>query len=306
MQKNERGFVVQVLIALIAVFVSSGIYLFIYSQNREERVQAKLENAREKAAAETQRLDDLKKEFGDAHPLYAAVQNGYVGITNILRNADTFFDTSDSENPKIRIETKTSAIEADINAKRAQIENMLAEWKKQASLALATETNAATINSIQASATVIQSFINELAAIVGALTPSNSDLTQSEIDGYIELLSDAAEEIDVIVASLEAAESSVADASEETTTTTVTTEQIETQEDVVTQAQEEVAALEEELEEIQSQTETPATEEQPQDTSSQDDTTSDGGVDYTGESSSPDPIIVVPGPPRLIQGANKN
>lgn len=298
MKETERGFVVQVLIALIAVFVSSGVYLFIYSQNREARVQAKLESAREKAAAETQKLDGLKKEFRDAHPLFAAIENGYIGVTGIVENTDIFFD--DSENPQIKIKTKTSAIQADINAKRAQIESLLKEWKEKAALALATQVNASTINSIQASAGTIQSFIEELATIIDALTPANSGLTQSQIDAYADMLSQAADEIDDIVTSLEVAESSAIGTT--STSTTVTPEQIVAQETVVTQAQEEVAALEEELEEIQSQSESPA-EEQPQDTASGDDS---DGVDYTGNDPSSDPIIIVPGPPRLIQGANKN
>lgn len=310
MKREERGFVVQVLIALIAVFVSSGVYLFIYSQNREARVQAKLESAREKAAAETQKLDDLKKEFRDTYPLHVAIQDQYAKVIEVMFTVDILFDTSDSAHPDIKLKTKNSAVETTINAKRALIETMLEEWKQKAAIALATQTNTATLNSIQESANVIQSFINELASIVDALTPANSDLSQSEIDSYANTLSEATEEIHNIVAALEAAESANT-SSASSTTASVTLAQIETQEEVVTQAQVEVALLEEELEEIQASDNTPAEEpgldEQPEgDVAQEDESSSESEVDYTAEDPLSDPIIVVPGPPRLIQGANKN
>lgn len=251
---------------VLVLAVVAGAYFYITSENRKireqkfkaEEIRQELVQVRAKADVETAKLDNFKKKFRDQFPFHAVVSDEYDKIAGAISKVDALFDSSDGSAPKIKIKTKTVAVEADINSRWANIKTLLNEWKKKASISLAQEADKNTIIQIKKDAQVIQSFVNELASIVNALTPEDSGLTQSQIDNFEATLAAVSQEISGTIASLTQAESIVPVTSGQTTQTTqttstqppVTAEEIITQQAIVAEIQAQIVVLEQQLAQI--------------------------------------------------------
>ncbi|MCK5059682.1 MAG: hypothetical protein KAR00_00865 [Candidatus Pacebacteria bacterium] len=295
MRNTQKGIAVPLIVIVIAVLVGGGVYMCFRLQDekktQEEKLQMKLSQAQTLVEEETDKLNEFKKIFRATYSQYAAVQAECIKIANIVRSLDILFDKP-STNPKIRLYTETPKIEADINGKRAEINNILKSCPNK------------TASAIKKDAEAVKSFVDDLLAIIDALTPENSGFSQEQIDIYFTTIFEAAGEIDAIIETL--ANSSA----NENEQITITSEEIIMQEDVVTQAQEEVETIQEELEEVQSgsssgdtsseeSTSSSTSEESSSEESSSEDTDFTGGEIPDGGG-----IIIQDGPPELIQGSN--
>lgn len=304
MRNTKNGFVVEIAVAIIAVVLGSGIYFYIYSQNKEARLQAKLASAQATVTVETAKLESLSEKFQESYPLHLAIQAQCAKMEDIIRKTDVLFNNSETPNPQIKIKTKTSAIKVDINASHARIFTMLNECKKKAADYFGKEVSASTIDAIKRDASLIKLFADKLTIIVNALTRANSGLSQFEIDNYLATLLNASEEISNVIASLESL--------------TLTTEQapivilqeIQAQTGIVTEASAQVTLLQAELVQVQlSNQQSTTTASGAQGTQGEnflpEETSIPSSSDSTVGEIPLEPIIIQPGPPELIQGSNR-
>jgi RND family efflux transporter MFP subunit len=128
-----------------------------------------------------------------------AVRNVYLQTENaVFHYADTLFANAASVNPIIKIRTQDQNEEESVNAERLVVGEKLKKWKT-AIANLSASSNSETINSAgligKDAILSVNNFLDHLGSIAGNLNPSNSGLSQSEIDADRATINNAAQTV---------------------------------------------------------------------------------------------------------------
>ncbi|MEK7514410.1 MAG: hypothetical protein AAB587_01135 [Patescibacteria group bacterium] len=298
MRDTQRGFIIPLVVGLIAVVLGGGIYFYMRSQDAEGNLKRELARAQKQVIIEKEKLKNLENEFEGQYPLYLIIREQYAKAREAIDYSDVFFTNPNTSSLQIKIKTKTSAVETKVEAQRTEVNKALNAWKDLIALPNANNVTVATINSILESAETMESFIAQLSAIVDGLTPANSGLTLAQIDAYQALIDSLSGNIGSVVESLTSTQSTSQNTGSQSSTTgnTVTVQDIQVQQTVVAQAQAEVQAI----------SQGGTSSQEPQASLSPEDTPLSSDPDFIGVSPSSDPLIITPGIPQLIQGTNNN
>jgi HlyD family secretion protein len=117
-----------------------------------------------------------------------ALHDGYVKAQSAFVNyLDTFFNNPQSANPTINVTTGSPAIQSNINTERYGVTSAFKKWSDL--LGSATSDNAAaSVAAAQGYLSTMKLFGTDLTAIVQALNPGNSGMSQSAVDGNLATL----------------------------------------------------------------------------------------------------------------------
>lgn len=201
---------IPIAIVIIAALVV-GVYYYITAQDKSlheqvikvAEIKRQLAVVQAKANVEKSKLNDLRLQFKNEYALSYTLQDQYNKTSTAINKTDELFSNPYSENPAIKVETKTALIEADINNRREQINLILIDWKKKADLSLSAQTNLNTVAEIKKDAEIIKQYIKELTIIVNNLNTDNLNLSQVQIDSYKAMLVDVTKQIAATIAALD-------------------------------------------------------------------------------------------------------
>ncbi|MDE2037667.1 MAG: efflux RND transporter periplasmic adaptor subunit [Patescibacteria group bacterium] len=128
-------------------------------------------------------VDSAKTALGNAQQsALVAFHTAYIQAQGAEVNyADTFFNNPQSANPTIDIRTESATQQLAINNERVSVSDVLNKWSSR--LAAASTTGASGLmEEANGYLSTMKSFFADLSAIVNALSPGNSGLSQSVID----------------------------------------------------------------------------------------------------------------------------
>ena len=113
-----------------------------------------------------------------------AVHTGYTQAQgSVVNYTDTFFNNAQTVNPTILLRTDSASMQNNINAERVAVTDTLNLWANR--LPSVDAGNVASFNTdVNGYLAKIKKFMNDLADILGRLSPGNSGLTQPQIDSY--------------------------------------------------------------------------------------------------------------------------
>jgi HlyD family secretion protein len=122
--------------------------------------------------------------------LVVSARDAYVKSDDAIKNyADNLFDNPLSVNPTIDVNMDSDKKEKAINAKRLEIREKMNEWSE---VFVSGNINFEKIKDLsKENINFIKNFLQELSDVVDDLDSGRSGLTQAEIDGYSNDLSDA-------------------------------------------------------------------------------------------------------------------
>jgi len=346
MISRERGVMVlfPLMIVALCALIGSGAYWYVSvrpssgeseSALRAKELKAKLVEARAAVKNGTETLEDLTVLYYATRPFQALMQEQYERMESIaeVRTA-IFFDESGVSPIGSVAGTKKKNVEETLKAERRKVIEALERWNEAFRLDLGETLGADDLRQAKKDAETIASYIKALEVFVDTLTPEASGFTPLQIDLYKEEVEAAKEEIQSVLASLASAPpapspNSAGEAANANPVTTsgnpsapkvsVTAEEVLRESEALAEAREEVARLESEIAELEtSGTQGGESPSEPQemappptilDTSpSASEGNASGGEGNAGEGQDflLPPILVEPGPPKLIQGSNRD
>jgi hypothetical protein len=287
-----------------------GVYFYSRGSGLDNLIlqKQKLENdislAKNKLDKEQQILETLKKGPNISAATTTIIQNQIKQVSALLSQTDFMFSDPTGTNPKIKI--KESPASLALNAQRKRINLILKKWQEKNITSQVKEIDAKDGKQIEAEAEVIRIFVDNLSKIMDNLTVENSNLSSFQIKNYSTRLA-SLDSIDEVLVSIETTIKS----SNNNTQTVVTPDKIVAQELVTNQTQLEIVILQNQLAQIEQQiqqlTPIPVSTTTPE--SSATISPSLENLDNYESSYIPynksEPIIVQPGPPRLIEGSNQ-
>ncbi len=196
MKQSQRGFIAYtVMIAIGIILVGGGFYYYLkggggLSGDRQEAL-ARLDT-------ESNTLFNMKARYKAEREIISKIKDQYSSVTkNVLSKTDVFFLNPNSDNPQIKIKID-KATQDKINSKRLQITKMLRDWQVKNEIINSDslyEDLLPTINDLVKSAeqdmAYVKQYMKELEGIIGGLSPTNSNLTQSQIDSYENIIEDS-------------------------------------------------------------------------------------------------------------------
>ncbi len=250
----------------------------IFSQQQEEvkkkelahtpkaEALAKLQVATTRVEEETKALDVLVTRGEAEKDAVKMLEAKYNSTRNLLdKQSDKLFDKAKTATPQIKINFKDSTLDDNINAMRKNVESVMSSWKNilntyNAEVKLGSKvTNSSVslstlISSTENNITFVNQFIQELKSTVDSLTTTNSNLSQAQINEYKAIVNSSVSELNKITASLD---SITSQSSTSSNTPVVTPSQITNQQQVVEQAQSDLAVAQAQAEALQAVEPTP-------------------------------------------------
>jgi FtsZ-interacting cell division protein ZipA len=101
----------------------------------------------------------------------------------VITKTDTLFNNPQSVNPKIKIPTTDTNQQAQINAKRAELNILFENWAQLiAESRSLSDPNLQTLS--EENRKIVADYLNQLKTIVSDLSPKSSGLPQAQIDTY--------------------------------------------------------------------------------------------------------------------------
>lgn len=324
---------------VLALGVVLGLYFLVF-QNQSEDLNAKKNNlqnnltqAQIKLNKENKKLETMTNDLLKAFPLSGGVQDQMKKASNIVHQTDFMFTDANGLNPELIVKNLLSG--ASINNERKNINLLISNWQEKISLLSINQISISETQQIKADTETIKTFIRDLSQIVGSLTPTNSGLSQLQINIYLLQLPSMDSINEVLLQLGNAIEVSNRNNPQPTNTEiptieipldvdsgtpSVTPEQIAAQQQVVSYIQTELANLQQQLAQVEQQiqqsaspapTPEPEEAETPADASEAElptETETDNTIYFQPrviDRSQYDGIIIQPGPPRLIQGTDQ-
>ncbi len=115
----------------------------------------------------------------------------YIGARDALQSGtDSLFSNPLGPNPEIKIRLANLNDKKLINTKRAELNKLLQDWAK-----LIAEPGSLSNSSLQSlseeNRKIVLDYLNDLSAAISGLSPEDSGLTQTQIDGYKKIVDDA-------------------------------------------------------------------------------------------------------------------
>ena len=166
---------------------------------------ASLPSGQTTSSAATALLNAEKNAQNAAHDGYAKAQSALINYT------DSFFSNPQSENPTINVRTNTIDTANAINFERLKISDTLSTWSLE--LGTSTPSQAAQlISDSHAYLSTIKKFMSDLSTIVNDLSPSNSGVSQTVINGYVATMNTGLSTLNTAVDSVTAAQSGLSSA----------------------------------------------------------------------------------------------
>ena len=287
------------------------IVLGVYFYNREnsldnlilqkQKLQSDISLTINKLGKEEQTLQTLINGPNISFATTTIIQNQIKQAYFLISQTDFMFSDPNGLNPKIKIKESPSSLA--LNAQRRKINLILKKWQEKITPSQVKEIDAKDAKQIETEIETIRIFVNNLSTIMENLTVENSNLSSFQIKNYSTRLA-SLDSIDNVLISIETTIKS----SNDNNQAPVTPDQIVTQELVVNDIQTELVILQNQLTQIEqkiqqispilSSTTTPESS-----------ATINPDLENYESSYIPynksEPIIVQPGPPRLIQGSNQ-
>ena len=234
-------------LSILMIIILSFIILFVYFYTFKEAKKmtadqattsknlADLEAAKQKVDFEKKRLNDLKSK---SYAVQVSKEQ-YLKIKSLVDETNIFFKNANSLHPQIQIKIKDKALEDKINAKRVKINELLLTWEENNKSSM--ETSQSLINQIKIALLYIQSYVDQIHAIVFGLSAEDSGLSNEQINSYKKVITESVSGIKEIITTVNIADTIIREESKNNPETeTNITKQIE----VVRQAENNLANLE--------------------------------------------------------------
>jgi hypothetical protein len=201
---------VNVIIILVGIsLIGFGTYYFFPASESVELTQAKA-----KVSAENAKLDELNARYNAERAVIVQLNEQYASLRDgVVKKMDYFFTNPNSNNPKILLKINDKAVEKDINNRRIEITRLLEAWDKKIedlNSGSITKKSKDTLLSMIAEAKndikYVETYITDLGIIINNLTPTNSQLQQTQIYAYQSIVESSISEVAVLftnVASIE-------------------------------------------------------------------------------------------------------
>lgn len=252
--------------------IGGGFYYYFYNGTSSE-----LTNAKTKVQIETAKLNELDTRYNAERVAIAQIKEQYLALRNgVIKRTDIFFNNSESNNPTILLKIKDKTVEKDINNRRLEITKLLKLWDKKIKdldsglISESTMTLSAIIAEAKNDFKYVDQYIIKLRTIVSELNPTNSQLQQTQIYVYENIIEASINQVGQLVSNINSIETTIesiylaislgtttppsntnSNPSQNTPTTPtvvtpplVTLSQIQAQEEIVSQAEEEQALIE--------------------------------------------------------------
>jgi len=287
------------------------IILGIYFYNREnsldnlilqkQKLQSDISLTINKLGKEEQTLQTLINGPNISFATTTIIQNQIKQAYFLISQTDFMFSDPNGLNPKIKIKESPSSLA--LNAQRRKINLILKKWQEKITPSQVKEIDAKDAKQIETEIETIRIFVNNLSTIMENLTVENSNLSSFQIKNYSTRLA-SLDSIDNVLISIETTIKS----SNDNNQAPVTPDQIVTQELVVNDIQTELVILQNQLTQIEQKIQqiSPILSST---TTPENSATINPDLENYESSYIPynksEPIIVQPGPPRLIQGSNQ-
>lgn len=242
----------RMVIILFAVILCGVIYILF-----RPKVDPRLAEAKTRVKVETKKLDDLNARYVAEQSALAELDAQYALIRDkILSNTDVFFDNVDSSNPELILKLKNKNLEKDMIKRRLEIAKLLKEWdKKIADIKSGNIPQGSSfnifdiINGAKKDTDYVKQYISDFKKIIDGLTPQNSDVTQSQLNYYHNIIESSLNQIEEVSTNINNVNNNITqvyNSNPNGTTTTptnnqntppvVTPQQIQNQQEVVNQA----------------------------------------------------------------------
>ena len=287
------------------------IVLGVYFYNREnsldnlilqkQKLQSDISLTINKLGEEEQTLQTLINGPNISFATTTIIQNQIKQAYFLISQTDFMFSDPNGLNPKIKIKESPSSLA--LNAQRRKINLILKKWQEKITPSQVKEIDAKDAKQIETEIETIRIFVNNLSTIMENLTVENSNLSSFQIKNYSTRLA-SLDSIDNVLISIETTIKS----SNDNNQAPVTPDQIVAQELVVNDIQTELVILQNQLIQIEQKVQqlTPILSST---TTPENSATINPDLENYESSYIPynksEPIIVQPGPPRLIQGSNQ-
>ena len=287
------------------------IVLGVYFYNREnsldnlilqkQKLQSDISLTINKLGKEEQTLQTLINGPNISFATTTIIQNQIKQAYFLISQTDFMFSDPNGLNPKIKIKESPSSLA--LNAQRRKINLILKKWQEKITPSQVKEIDAKDAKQIETEIETIRIFVNNLSTIMENLTVENSNLSSFQIKNYSTRLA-SLDSIDNVLISIETTIKS----SNDNNQAPVTPDQIVTQELVVNDIQTELVILQNQLTQIEQKIQqiSPILSST---TTPENSATINPDLENYESSYIPynksEPIIVQPGPPRLIQGSNQ-
>ncbi len=273
------------------------------------KIEAALLAAKQRLAEENGKLTEFTASLQTAFPMGATIQEEMRKTSKLVAETDFLFKNATGKDPELIFKNPFSNIA--INEERKKVNKILADWQKKLNLNYIGSIDEAESAKIREDVAIIKQYVEDLAQILSQLTPTNSNLPQSNIDLFSSELPSVSY-VDDSIANIEAAIviGNNPAPSPAPLPTLPTFEEIAVQEGVVILAQNQVQTLEEELAQVSQppplpepvapipEELLPPVEPPPAVNPSPVFITGSRQIDYSQG------IIIQPGPPVLIQGTD--
>lgn len=303
----------------------------------QKKIEIDLATAKDRLEKNKKILEAMVIDLRNTFVLGASVQDQMKKASSIVGQTDFLFYDPNGATPQLIFKNPISSI--DINESRGNVNVIISEWNKKIDISLAKDIDIIASEKIKKDAETIKAFIEDLSDIVGGLAPTNSGLSQFQINSYSSQVPPITSINEVIFAIGVAIENSKSSGSSQNndnqtsvstgnqTTSNLTTEssapttvnisytpeEVSQAQVAVTQAQNQVTNLQIQLAQIEEQivqTPIPASVEPvatTPDAESPSVNTTSSNTNYTytpRKIDSSQGIIIQPGPPQLIQGTD--
>ena len=166
-------------------------------------------------SVEQAKVDSAATALGNAQKdALNAVSSAFNASEGALVNhADAFFTNPQSGNPTIKFGNQSYDLQLSINLKRADISIAFNAWGAELAAASGTADVSDMLSHAQTRLGDIQVFLNSLSAMVNALNPGNSGLSQASIDSYTFAMNSALSELNGAQTSVTGAQTELRNAS---------------------------------------------------------------------------------------------
>ena len=291
MKNSQKGSIILnsiIIFAVSALLVGGIYYLFTKTQKSSQIAEAEA-----KVKVETKKLDNLNNRYSKERATIKQIQDQYMTLrNNVLKNTDRFFDDPEGDNPKFLLKINDKTLEADINKRRLAITKLLKDWDKKMSDIDSDNidqnslpTLLAIINDAKSGIDYVNQYVNQLGNVISQLSPNSSSLQQTEIYVYENIIEESKSQVNQIVSNIttiqvavqttiQTANSSTTVASVSTTSSSggtqtsssnptqvavaqqpiVTQTQIQTQAEILAQAQQQLAQIQQGISALASST----------------------------------------------------
>ena len=244
MSKIKKYLIYIVVIISVAIIFGGVIYFFnqaqkqILKEKSPAELLADLETAKQKLAAETTRLREIRA----GSYLISVSEAEYEKAKNLVTKTNIFFLNPEGSRPEIQLKINNKIIATEINNRRAKINEMLKAWSENDQ---SLETDLKLLEDIKTYLIIIQVYLDQLESVVADLSTNDSGLTAGQIDSYTTIVRDGSEEIKNIIETIKETASIITGPT--TSTSSQNSSEISAQAEIIAETTNEIIHLEDQL-----------------------------------------------------------